>query len=224
MLGWANSQSWISHQLSYTHSTKGSSPAVPWLAHSVLQLPRSRASSPALMPLEPAHPHPLHQDQLYSATQARCRASSPSAAAGEGAGPSPAGLRLVGGGGRAWYLLPLAGQTILLHSGVSSSSSLGSTQLFHFSFSSTYLHIVVDAPLGVFCLPAPRVIYFLKPLFLFSQGFRWLLSRNCFMFWCRPVVLNLPKVLALSWCSSVVVFVRLCTFCHLLLIFSLIYL
>jgi hypothetical protein len=67
---------------------QGSSPAVPWLAHPMLQSARSRDSSPALMTSGPVHLCPHHQGQLYSAAQARCRVQSPllCATTGEGQG------------------------------------------------------------------------------------------------------------------------------------------
>ena len=49
------------------HTTRSGSPALPWLAHLMLQPARGRASSPALTSSVQAHWHPCHQSQLYCA-------------------------------------------------------------------------------------------------------------------------------------------------------------
>jgi hypothetical protein len=62
---------WSAHQLCCTHTTRASSPALPWLALPMLQPARSRVRYPALMLSGPAYLLPFQQAQLYCAAQVR---------------------------------------------------------------------------------------------------------------------------------------------------------
>jgi hypothetical protein len=64
----------LTGQLSLTCTTKVSFPALLWADHPMPPSARGQVSSPALMPLRPAHLHPCLQSQLYTAVWEKHRA------------------------------------------------------------------------------------------------------------------------------------------------------
>jgi hypothetical protein len=67
---------------------KASFPALLLIGHPVPPAAGSRVSSPAPMPLGPAHLHSYLQSQLRCSVQSRCRAHSPKSCNPWGAGPA----------------------------------------------------------------------------------------------------------------------------------------